>query len=284
MKLKYFLLPLALVLFSASAMAQTDVFGNRIPAKKPRVAPIPANYNQTDENGLKQGPWEKRYTDGSTLYTATFKDDKPVGKYTRYYPNRKKSLEINYDANGDFGNAKLYNEEGNLSSEGKYKGKVKVDTWTYFNDKGQKIATEDFVDGKEHGQYKVYYPDGKVAEIVNWVNGKKHGEWLKYFDNGAPLLISNYNNDKVDGSYLYYFKNGQLEIEANYTNDKEDGTWTFYHADGKVNYQLKYKNGTLLNPEVLDEMRAKEQADFERKKDSLQDPAKMKNNPDMYMR
>ena len=45
-----------------------------------------------DAKGLKQGLWEKRYTDGTTLYKATFKNNKPVGEYTRYYPNGKMSV------------------------------------------------------------------------------------------------------------------------------------------------------------------------------------------------
>ncbi|MCG8578687.1 MAG: hypothetical protein MI866_02145, partial [Bacteroidales bacterium] len=105
-----------------------------------------------------------------------------------------------------------------------------------------------------------------------------------YFDNGAPLLKATYQDDNLHGKYLYYFKGGQLEIDANYKNNQEDGKWTFYHADGKVNYVLKYNNGQLLNPEVLDERRSKERKDFERNKDSLKDPEKMRNNPDMYMR
>jgi antitoxin component YwqK of YwqJK toxin-antitoxin module len=194
------------------------------------------------------------------------------------------SLEIVYDEDGIYGDAKLFNDEGNITSQGKYKGKLKIDTWTYFNGKEQVLATEEFVDGKTHGTYKVFYTNGALAEVLNWQNGEKHGEWLKFFDNGAPLLKATYLDNKLQGKYLYYFKNGQLEIEANYKNDQEDGKWTFYLADGKVNYVLKYDNGRLLNPQVLDEKRAKEQKEFEHKKDSLKDPEKMRNNPDMYMR
>ncbi|WP_430809828.1 MULTISPECIES: toxin-antitoxin system YwqK family antitoxin [unclassified Carboxylicivirga] len=284
MSLKLFLLPVLFVLASLTVSAQTDVFGNRIPTRKTTVKPIPAHYNQTDAEGLKQGPWEKRYTDGSPLYKATFKNNKPVGKYTRYYPNGKKSLEIIYDENGEYGDARLFDQDGKLNSSGRYRGKQKIETWTYYGEKEIILATEEFVDGRPHGQYKVFYPGGAVAEIIHWRNGKKDGEWLKFFEDGAPLLKARYQADQLQGKYLYYYKNGQLEIDANYIDNKEDGNWTFYLADGKVNYVLKYNKGTLLNPEVLEERRAKEEAEFQKQKDKLKDPEKMQNNPEMYMR
>lgn len=284
MRIKHFLFIVSIMCLSVSNAQTTDVFGNRVPSKKKTVAPIPAHYNTTDANGLKQGKWEKRYTSGTPLYTATFKDDKPVGDYIRYYPNGKMSMRIVYDAEGINGEAELFDDKEELASKGKFVGKSKEGTWTYYTAKQVIASTEEFVNNKKHGKAIVYYPDGKIAETYAYNKGLKHGEWNKYFNSGAVLLKAEYINDLLEGKYLYYFENGQLEIDASYKNDKEDGKWTFYSEDGKVNYILKYKDGVLLNPEVIEERKAKEKAEFEKNKHLIKDPEKMQNNPDEYIR
>lgn len=283
--IQYLLIITSISLSGLSMQAQvTDVFGNKIPAKKKVVAPLPDNYNQTDSNGLKQGPWEKRYTDGTTLYKATFRDNKPVGEYTRYHPNGKMSIRIIYDEQGEKGDAEMFDDEGHLASAGKFIGKSKEGLWTYYNNKKVKASTIEFENNKQHGKSTIYYPNGTIAETYLWQNGIKQGTWNKFFRSGATMLKAEYKNGLLEGKYLYYFENGKLEIDANYKADKEDGKWTFYHADGKVNYILKYKNGTLLNPEVLEERQAKQKAEFEKNKGQLKDPEKMQNNPDAYIR
>ncbi|MCU4164709.1 toxin-antitoxin system YwqK family antitoxin [Carboxylicivirga caseinilyticus] len=280
-----FLSALVIIFCALNMNAQvTDVFGNKIPAKKKEVVPVPDNYNQTDAKGLKQGPWEKRYTNGAPLYKAIFKDDKPVGEYIRYYPNGKMSLRIIYDESGLNGKAEMFNEAEELTSSGNFVGKNKDGKWIFYSSKDVIASTEEYKNNKPHGETIIYYPGGQIAESYTSVNGMKHGPWLKFFKSGAPMLKANYVNDKLEGSYLYYYESGQLEIEANYKNNLEDGKWTFFHQDGKVNYELKYSKGTLLNPEVLDAIRAAEQADFEKNKGKIKDPEKMQNNPEGYYR
>nr|WP_319397261.1 hypothetical protein [uncultured Carboxylicivirga sp.] len=285
MKLSYrlfsFLITTLLVL---NINAQTDVFGNKIPAKKKAVTPIPAGYNKTDANGLKQGPWEKRYTDGTTLYKATFKDNKPVGEYVRYYPNGKMSLRVVYDEAGVNGKAEMFNDKEELTAEGNFVGKDKEGTWTYYTGKKQIASTQEYKENKAHGNTIIYYSDGQIAESYVSVKGLKNGAWLKFFRSGAPMLKATYVKDQLHGKYLYYFENGQLEIDANYKNNLEDGNWTFYEQDGSVKYLLKYKEGEILNPEVLDAKRAAEQAEFEKNKGKLKDPEKMQNDPESYYR
>ncbi|MGJ8661293.1 MAG: hypothetical protein ACSHXL_04590, partial [Bacteroidota bacterium] len=46
--------------------------------------------NVTDKQGRKQGNWQKAYPKSSALeYKGTFKDNKPVGVFTYYYPSNK---------------------------------------------------------------------------------------------------------------------------------------------------------------------------------------------------
>ncbi len=39
-------------------------------------------------------------------------------------------------------------------------------------------------DGKQHGYWETYYPNGKLYSKRNYVNGKQHGYWETYYPNG----------------------------------------------------------------------------------------------------
>ena len=41
-------------------------------------------YNITDEDGMKQGYWEKRYENGNIQYSGFFKNDRPIGIFKRF--------------------------------------------------------------------------------------------------------------------------------------------------------------------------------------------------------
>ena len=279
-----FLMTAALVLITIGlANAQMDVFGNSIPSKKKTVKPIPAHYNQTDGQGRKQGPWEKRYTDGSPLYKATFKDNKPVGELTRYYTGGVISARIVYDQQSLHGKAEFFDAEGNLASKGNYIGTKKDSTWTFYAVKKTINSTEDYVDGLKNGKTTIFFPGGQISEIIHWKDDQKHGPWLKFNENGTKLLVAQHQHGTLHGNYHYFYENGQKEIDATFKTGKEDGDWTFYLPDGKVDYVLKYKMGKLLNPEVLDAKREAMEKEYEKNKDKLKDPEKFINNPDQLL-
>ena len=43
-----------------------------------------SSINRLDENGLKTGKWEKKYTNGNIRYTGQFVKDKEVGVFLFY--------------------------------------------------------------------------------------------------------------------------------------------------------------------------------------------------------
>ena len=55
-------------------------------------------YNQTDEQGRKQGAWQKYHPGDSVLrYKGHFKDDQPYGKFTHYFINGMTKVELTYN-------------------------------------------------------------------------------------------------------------------------------------------------------------------------------------------
>ena len=54
----------------------------------------------------------------------------------------------------------------------------------YRDDKFNKLATIEFVDGASHIIFRHYYEDGSKKSEHEWVDGKRHGNDLGWYDDG----------------------------------------------------------------------------------------------------
>lgn len=259
-----------------------DMFGAPAPVTK-TVAPKQDNINQTDAQGRKQGPWQKNYTSGKPAYTATFKDNKPVGEMVRYYPSGNVSARIVYDDKGETGRAELFDEKKTLIGKGNYKGTLRDSVWLFYSAKDLLASSENYVNGRRNGKSTTYYRSGKVSEIIIWLNDTKEGNWEQYHETGGIKIKSQHQNGNIHGTYVSYYANGAVEMQGQYFNGMEDGIWQFFFEDGKLNYQLEFDKGKPKNKEMLE---AKEKAlfeEFERNRGRLTDPEQMRNNPDAVL-
>lgn len=77
---------------------------------------------------------------------------------------------------------KLYNTTGNLTKE------VVCDR-----------------DGIFNGEYKSYYYNGKLKNVVEYVKGDQEGKMISYFSNGKVNTDYNYEAGEMDGRYKRFF-------------------------------------------------------------------------------
>jgi antitoxin component YwqK of YwqJK toxin-antitoxin module len=140
-----------------------------------------------------------------------------------------------------------------------------------------KIAKEgEFLNGKLHGEYKVYNPKGQFISRENYSNGKKDGLFYYYYEtgalevkgvmkmevlhgmvegfyaSGAKYYVNLYTNGLRDGKCVSYFENGQLENEAEYKNGTPVGVHYGYFPDGTVRYMKSFNaEGQLHGPNYV---------------------------------
>lgn len=207
--------------------------------------------NYKDINGLKQGNWEKKYSNGEVKYQAYFVDDKPVGDLKRYDTYGNLTAHLVYDDKGEYAIAKFYHRSGKVAGEGNYFGKTRDSIWNYYNDKGTRYLQESFKRGVKHGQFLQITSEGVVIEEINWVNGIKHGVWIKRYAEGPKMWEANYVNGKLEGMTKTYYKSGGLHKEGKFVNDLMHGAWKKYSESGNLKKIYVYKNGHC--PEALDE-------------------------------
>lgn len=75
-----------------------------------------------------------------------------------------------YEQKGDLVEATVYNDNGGIEQHGFFKDKKLHGTWTYFNDKGEKVSIGSYVNGVKTGKW--LFKNGTNVKEVNYVNGK----------------------------------------------------------------------------------------------------------------
>ncbi|MBN2349722.1 MAG: hypothetical protein JXJ22_12820 [Bacteroidales bacterium] len=230
-------------------------------------------FNQTDQNGLKQGYWKKYFPNGNLSYTAFFVNDKPVGQMVRYHEKKGIKALMTFDKNGDYAKAKLYYENGSLMAEGNYYQSKKDSIWKYFSYyTGSLTSTERFEKGIKQGKSQQFYPNGRLFEEIYWVNDKKHGDWIQYFENGKNKMLAKYTDGQLSGEFIVFNVAGKVQISGFYKENVMHGIWTYFDEQGNPEAKINYVFGI---PENQTELTEKEQEFFnlmERNKGKYSDP------------
>lgn len=199
--------------------------------------------NKIDKNGLKQGRWIKTNEIGQKIYEGTFKNDKPLGTFTYFYPNGKTKSITHFYAQANQAYTYFYNSTGGKISEGKVVGEAKDSTWTLYRTGDSIQAIENYTKGKKNGVFKRFHSNGQLYEELTFKNDLQEGVRKKYFLNGAMESQVNYTAGAENGKATFYFTDGQKSAEGNYKNGFRDGTWYYYNSAGVWEWQIKFVKG-----------------------------------------
>lgn len=114
-------------------------------------------------------------------------------------------------------------------------------------------------DGKFHGLYREWFPNGILSKEFYLKNGIKHGRYRLWYDDGKIQTDCYYNNGLLHGRYREWSVNFSspevyyLETEAYYAYG-EILRWKEWHQNGQIatlecNNRKKYwdENGHLFD-------------------------------------
>ena len=211
--------------------------------------------NKTDENGRKQGYWEK--VDPSTkkiIYKGNFKDDKPQGLFTYYFKGADSvRTKMEFRQDGKYAYAKLYYYNGKLEAKGKYIGEQKDSLWNFYDDKGLLISTETYTNGIKNGPAKIFFPDGKLSEEKIYKDGKLEGPFKQYFSEKSVKAEGAFIKDNYNGKCIWYYPNGVIAAQGVYENNVKKGVWIYKEQDGKIKDKEVWVNGKQLTAKEMEE-------------------------------
>lgn len=208
------------------------------------------DYNQTDANGQKHGPWRGTYPDtGHLKYEGTFEHGKEVGNFTFYDNTKDKKVVATraFTPGKDEAYTIIYNGKYKVS-EGYVRNREYDGEWKYYHYNSEQIMTlENYRNGKLHGLRKVFYPSGKIAEEATYENGIKQGPYKKYSENGVVLEEATFLNDQYHGPYTLREADDKIILKGQYKNGKSVGIWKHY-KDGKVTKEENFDEKKTARP------------------------------------
>jgi antitoxin component YwqK of YwqJK toxin-antitoxin module len=214
-----------------------------------------AQVNKTDAQGRKQGPWQKNYPGTAVLqYKGSFLNDKPVGKFVYFFENGAKKAELVHGLPGGTTSVLLYFENGQLLSDGFYKGEKKDSLWYNYAPTGELISAENYKQDLLHGKCTYYYKEGQFLEqklqiqkVVQYTNGKLNGQFQEYFYNGKSKQVGQYVNGERSGLWTSYYESGQIMTRVYYKGDLQNGWSQFYDKSGNIKSKVMYRSGYALS-------------------------------------
>lgn len=200
--------------------------------------------NQVDEQGRKQGVWKKYYDSTATKlrYTGTFSNNEPVDTFFYYYRTGDlQSLMIHDERGYDY--IINYHPAGIRMSEGRYWKQQKDSVWRYYNEDGQRINKEFYIEGKRYGTWTIYHDNGKPAEERNWENDIEQGPFKQYYRDGTLKREAHYEKGSIEGTSRFYHENGKVRMEGKYYHDAKQGVWIEYDEQGQKIGEVEYVRG-----------------------------------------
>ena len=205
--------------------------------------------NYVDINGLKQGDWNKTYSNGVMEYETYFIDNKPVGDFKKYDKFGNLFAYLIHDTLTDFARAKFYHRSGKIISEGNYLGKNRDSTWNYYSSNGILYLQESYKNGIKDGVCRRYTKEKVLIEESYWKDSVKDGSWKKFYSSGELMWESNFENGLLEGEAKSWYKNGKIYREGTFKNDLMEGPWFKYSDKGGVEKIYHYKGGFSLEAE-----------------------------------
>ncbi|MBL55840.1 MAG: hypothetical protein CMP61_01505 [Flavobacteriales bacterium] len=253
------------------------------------------------DKGKAVGKYESRHTNGKIASRGQYKSGKRIGKWVDYYYDGTVKYKYQYK-NGNFhgaylkfdtnGDTLVYGQYANSLLQGPYKdysnnkvlwqhdykkGKLKK----YYNyspsgtliNKGKKNYNLNdkfgfkYIEGTKkgndfHGDYIIYWKNGKVKEKRVYEKGVRQGEHKEYYAWGELEVETNYKDDELHGLYKAYYDNGELYCEGHYFEGEEIGLWKFYHPNGNLKKTYYYSDGESIGHHIYYSISGEKKADY----------------------
>lgn len=125
---------------------------------------------------------------------------------------------------------------------------LKQGFWRKVNAEKQVVYEGRFVNDKPVGEFRYFYPDGKLKTLMTYSSGSDETPSVSYHVNGKKMAEGVYRQKQKNGEWRYYNDLEVLMSEEYYDNGKSVGTWKNYYDDGKLLEVFSWKNGLKDGP------------------------------------
>lgn len=135
------------------------------------------------------------------------------------------------------GPAKVLDASGKLIEEANYVDDKLDGIRVLYDESGDTTTIETYKAGQFDGYFKSFHSGGQKLKLIGlYVNNVMTGQWKKYYTNGQLQEVVTFANNEENGSFREWFEDGTLAAEGNYRNgDNEHGRLRIYNTNGSLN-------------------------------------------------
>lgn len=171
-------------------------------------------------------------------------DETRLGAWEIFYASGQLSSTGRYDNGTTIGVWKYFHENGELSRVEKYDDKGNIsEPAVYYDDKGRKTITAEYVGVDITGNVDYYYACGQLKERVPYTKGLQNGEGISFYNTGELNIKYSLKDNELNGEYNYHYKNGQQSATYEYNAGELNGGYKAFYHNGEVSELGKYMAG-----------------------------------------
>lgn len=198
--------------------------------------------NRKDTEGNKQGTWKEFHDNGKVKKEEFFRDNKVDG------------IVKQYDKQGQLQTLQKF-EEGEIVKDAQ---EIEfAEFYKEFYEDGSIKTIGAVVNGKKIGVFRdydregnltnctVYNYDIKTAEGIIDTSSYYQGEWKFYYPSGKLKAIGKYKDDKKIEKWLYYYETGELQQEGEYKAGLPIKEWNWYFQNKQIKRKEFYIKGLV---------------------------------------
>lgn len=102
------------------------------------------------------------------------------------------------------------------------------------------------------GVFVVYNLNGSRMIEGNYHDGKQSGEWTMWYNNGQRASVDHYTDGVQNGMHISWYSNGSKAIEGEYRDGKREGVWHKWDPNGFRQLTEVYKDDIRVSGDMSD--------------------------------
>lgn len=203
----------------------------------------------TWKNGIKDGTWTRFHPSGNPAESGEYVSGVRTGIWTFSWPSGKKQDVGPYEKGSRNGHFQEFTEDGEILAEGDWLLDQREGNWTEFLiGRGARIqASGEYVKSLRYGVWTgKYVVSGNSAFTNNFFEGRLHGEAHDFWPDGKPAVNAVYDQGVLHGSYQEFASSGQQIEDGSYWAGKLHGQETRWYVSGQMQSRGKWQVGSRV--------------------------------------
>jgi len=125
-------------------------------------------------------------------------------------------------------------------------GSDKPFTGTVKDTVANNIMEYDVVNGIKFGRFHLYTDGDHLSISGELENNKNTGEWKYYYPSGKIESKGGFKDDILVGKWTWYYEDGTIKEEGYYIKGEREGKWITYNENGIIQSQVTFENGKAI--------------------------------------